>query len=90
MCNLFIQCLLSFGYKRITVCLEVLVESHETYWILKQFRPNLSAKFGIDICQFIFVVISFFSSSISSLISSDAKCPGTHIKQFYATYLVFV
>ena len=43
------QCLLSMYYKRITVCLEVSVEFHEIYWILEQFRPILSAKFGIDI-----------------------------------------
>ena len=45
------QCLLSLYYKRVTVCLEVLVEFHETHWILKQFHPILSAKFSICIGQ---------------------------------------
>ena len=43
------QCLLSLCYREITVCLEVLVQFQETYWILKQFHPILFAKFG-NIC----------------------------------------
>ena len=34
-----------------TVCLEILVELRETCWIVKQFHPILSAKFGRYIWQ---------------------------------------
>ena len=41
------QCLLTVYYKRIIVGLKTLVMSHETYWILKQFQPILSASLNI-------------------------------------------
>ena len=46
------------SFKMTSVCPKVLVKSHETYWILEQFHPILSAKLYI----YIYMAVKGFMS----------------------------
>ena len=90
-------------YKRIIICLKASVKSHETYWILKQFHPILSAnmysciwqsdilslKRAWDLCRFF--ANSYFNSSVSSLVSPNTNMSGNpHKNKFLPVYINFM